>query len=291
MRWIIGDIHGMLRPLSALVEEVLRRDRDAQLLFSGDYVNRGADSRGVIEFLINLPNARFVRGNHDDIFDQVLHGQCFAENATREDRIMAFQWFMRYGLDATFISYGADIAYLDHLADHPTIEKLDALVQWIPPTHRHFIRTLPPTIDFDDIFIVHGKWDPIVPVDSPSLTSRLENDVELRHSLLWGRYNEDEILSSKAWNREGFFGHTPVTNYGLREERAMNAATSDSARDTEQRIDADNHWNLLPIAGNRMTLLDTAAALGFNGRLTAFCVETRQYVQTTHFGELLPAGV
>src|SRR5437868_265246 len=143
MRWIIGDIHGMLRPLTTLLDAVRRRDAQPQLLFVGDYVNRGPDSRGVIELLLSLSNARFVRGNHDDIFDQVLHGQAYAENATRGDRLAAFQWFMKYGLDSTFISYGLDYAQLQRAAEDPTEQRLEAIVQHVPPRHGAFIRDLP----------------------------------------------------------------------------------------------------------------------------------------------------
>ena len=81
MRWVVGDIHGMLRPLRSLVGHVTAKDPAAQFLFVGDYVNRGPDSRGVIDLLLSLQDegrAKFVRGNHDDIFDMVLSGQTYA---------------------------------------------------------------------------------------------------------------------------------------------------------------------------------------------------------------------
>ncbi|MEZ0265596.1 MAG: metallophosphoesterase, partial [Phycisphaerae bacterium] len=45
MRWIIGDVHGMLRPLETLLAEVRRVDSKARFYFVGDYVNRGPSSR------------------------------------------------------------------------------------------------------------------------------------------------------------------------------------------------------------------------------------------------------
>jgi hypothetical protein len=42
-----------------------------------------------------------------------------------------------------------------------------------------------------------------------------------------------------------------------------------------------------PITGPKCVLLDTAAALVSWGRLTAYCVEEKRYIQTTHFGELV----
>src|SRR5687768_3911030 len=106
MRWVIGDIHGMLSPLENLLAAVERKDPKRELLFVGDYVNRGPQSKGVIDLLLSLSNARFVRGNHDDIFDQVICGQSIAGKPGEEHRISAFQWFMQHGLDKTFLSYG-----------------------------------------------------------------------------------------------------------------------------------------------------------------------------------------
>ena len=105
MRWIIGDLHGMLRPLETLVQEIPRIDSEAVYYFVGDYVNRGPDSKGVVDLLLSLKNAKCIRGNHDDIFDQILHGTSYAENATRGDRFMAFQWFLEHGLTDTLLSY------------------------------------------------------------------------------------------------------------------------------------------------------------------------------------------
>ncbi len=55
-------------------------------MFVGAFVNRGPDSRGVIALLMSLPNARFVRGNHDDVFDQVLSGVSYAGEPGEEFR-------------------------------------------------------------------------------------------------------------------------------------------------------------------------------------------------------------
>src|ERR1700712_5229298 len=127
MRWIVGDIHGMLHPLATLVAQVQRVDSAARFIFVGDYVNRGPDSKGVIDLLLTLDNAAFIRGNHDDIFDLVINGQCYADNATRGDRVAAFHWFMKYGLDNTLLSYGCDHGLLDRLAERCSPVYLDEL--------------------------------------------------------------------------------------------------------------------------------------------------------------------
>lgn len=271
MRWIIGDVHGMLRPIKTLVEEVRRHDPTGRLIFVGDYVNRGANARGVIEFLLGLDNAIFIRGNHDDIFDLVVNGQCYAENAARDDRIAAFQWFMKYGLDNTFLSYDVDYAILDSMTEHCTTGQLDRLAQSIPESHRRFIRELPAVYEEEDLFVVHGKWDPDEFTEGPRLTVRLEQNPKLRHRLLWGRFTDEEIPRTKAWMRTGFFGHTPVSFYA-----AAFRSTKASAEP-----------QMIPVVGERMVLLDTAAALGEDGRLTAYCPDSHSFIQADHFGKLV----
>src|SRR5688572_12870690 len=140
MRWIIGDIHGMLRPLQTVLGVVVRRDPWAHLLFVGDYVNRGPDSRGVIELLLSLKNAHFVRGNHDDLLDMILHGSCYAPHPSASDPVSAFCWFMEHGLADTFQSYGFDYAELEHARHKPTREAVKRFGEAVPPKHRTFIR-------------------------------------------------------------------------------------------------------------------------------------------------------
>jgi hypothetical protein len=271
MRWIIGDVHGMLRPLKTLVAEVRRHDPASRLIFAGDYVNRGPDARGVIDYLLALENATFIRGNHDDIFDLVINGQCYAENAARDDRVAAFLWFMKYGLDATLMSYDCDYAFLDSLTEKCTVGLLDRMAECVPAAHRTFLRNLPGVYEEADLFVVHGKWDPDEMAESPGIGERLKKNPKMRHRLLWGRYTEDEIPRVKAWQRTGYFGHTPVSFYGA------------ALRAGRQPV-------MVPVVGQKIVLLDTAAALGEDGRLTAYCPENRTFIQADHFGELVAAG-
>jgi serine/threonine protein phosphatase 1 len=276
MRWIIGDIHGMLRPLVTLVNEVRRHDHGARFIFVGDYVNRGPDAKGVIDFLMKLQNAHFIRGNHDDIFDLVINGHCYAENAARDDRVAAFLWFMKYGLDTTLMSYDCDYALLDSLTERCTVGLLDRMGESVPADHRQFIRQLPAAYEDDDLFIVHGKWDPDELTETPSLSARLEQNPKIRHRLLWGRFTDDEIARTKAWKRTGYFGHTPVSFYAA----AFRGATKASGAAP----------NMVPVVGNKMVLLDTAAALGEDGRLTAYCPDIRSFIQADHFGKLVQSN-
>src|SRR3954453_14731176 len=127
MRWIIGDIHGMLRPLETLVAAIEKLDKQRQLIFVGDYVNRGPDSKRVIDLLLSLRDASFLRGNHDDVFDHVLCGLSMGNKVGEEHRVQSFQWFMQHGMDKTFVSYGVTQQELNHTLRRPKASMLDEL--------------------------------------------------------------------------------------------------------------------------------------------------------------------
>jgi len=264
MRWIIGDIHGMLKPLETLVSAIDRHDPARQLIFVGDYVNRGPHSRSVIDYLLTLHDVHFLRGNHDDVFDQLLCGQSFCGQPGEENRAASFQWFMQHGLDKTLASYGISESEMKRALRKPSDATLDLLVEPVPRAHREFIRNLPLVQESDDMFVAHAKWDIYTPCDDPPISQRVDAPA-VRHSLIWGRYRADEIKSDKPWTRTGYFGHTPVDTY----------------------ID---HGELLPIAGPKMVLLDTAVALVEHGRLTAFCHEAGTFIQSDREGKMVAAS-
>ena len=264
MRWVIGDIHGMIRPLEALLRAIERHDQSPQFMFVGDYVNRGPDSRAVIELLMALEHAHFVRGNHDDVFDQVLSGQSYAGKPGEDQRAMAFQWFMQHGLDKTFHSYGVYPRELTNVLRKPTPKSLDELAAHVPAVHRKWIRNLPVVLESDDLFVAHAKWDVFTPVDEPPISERLRESELTRYSLLWGRYSADELLHDKPWSRTGYFGHTPVDTY------------------------TESGTHLVPVIGPHIVMLDTAAALVAAGRLTAFCHESASFLQADVNGRLVP---
>jgi serine/threonine protein phosphatase 1 len=254
----------MLRPLRALVDEVRRLDGDARLLFVGDYVNRGPESRAVVELLLALPDARFVRGNHDDIFDLVLHGTCYDPTAA-PDAAGAFVWFMNFGLDKTFTSYGVDLATLLAATQRPTPARLKQITAAVPEAHRAFFRGLPPVIEEPDVFVAHALWNPDEPDNLPGIANQLQTSARMRHQVLWGRYTDADVRRPKRWTRTGYFGHTPVETFGPSLHGARN----------------------VPIRGPKMVLLDTAAALTPGGRLSAVCVESGRVVQADRAGAIV----
>lgn len=74
---IVGDIHGDLDRLNSMLRD--ERLAGRELVFLGDYVNRGPSSKGVVRRLMSLRSSwpaetHFIKGNHDDAFSEVLDG-------------------------------------------------------------------------------------------------------------------------------------------------------------------------------------------------------------------------
>ena len=225
-------------------------------------MNRGRDSKRVIDLLLSLRGAEFLRGNHDDVFDQVLHGESFCGQRGEYDRIAAFKWFMNFGLYQTFRSYGVSEEDLVRADERTTGALLDELAAALPVEHRDFVRGLRPIFEGDDFFVLHAKWEIERPTDAPAMSNQIAVEANLRQTIVWGRYTVEEIAAEKAWNRRGYFGHTPVTTY-------------------------TDHGGALPIIGPKIVLVDTGAALPEGQRLTAFSHESGEFVQAHAMGHLV----
>ncbi|MFQ3652059.1 MAG: metallophosphoesterase family protein, partial [Gemmataceae bacterium] len=136
---VIGDIHGYRGTLETLLEAVAPT-ADDRLITLGDYVDRGPDSRGVLERLITLQEQGLLTpllGNHDEMMLQALNG----------DPRHARAWLMFGGL-ATLASYNL------------TLDE----VQQIPSTHREFLDSCLPYYETDTHLFAHATVDPHKPL-------------------------------------------------------------------------------------------------------------------------------
>ena len=133
----IGDIHGYSAALSALLAACDPRPLDTVVTL-GDYIDRGPDSRGVLDTLIDLPTrCRLVPilGNHDEMLLTILDGAPF----------LIDDW-LSFGGDATLASYES------------------SLVGDIPTEHVDFLRACRPWHETDTHFFVHGSYLADVPL-------------------------------------------------------------------------------------------------------------------------------
>ncbi|MDD3288940.1 MAG: metallophosphoesterase family protein [Alphaproteobacteria bacterium] len=154
--YAIGDIHGNTAPLKRLLKMILEdASRHSatyyQLVFLGDYIDRGMDSKGTIEFLMNeLPNKMskvFLRGNHDDAFLRFLEG----------DFETSSFWLPCGGL-ATLASYGVDPFKIRATQDLEVLRK--ALAANVPQTHLDFLNATQLFYALGDYYFAHAGIKP-----------------------------------------------------------------------------------------------------------------------------------
>jgi serine/threonine protein phosphatase 1 len=198
----VGDVHGRLDLLESLLGLIERDAKGRQadqrtLVFLGDYVDRGPDSRGVVERLISDPPqgfaTHFLKGNHEAILLD------FLEDAWRLDH-----WLMNGG-DATMRSYGVDTERLAHGGAAPEAWR-EAFAEALPEAHLRFFRDLQLSVSFGDYLFVHAGVRPGVP-----LAAQSEAD------LIWIR---GPFLShADPFDKIVVHGHTPEPEPVARQNR------------------------------------------------------------------------
>jgi serine/threonine protein phosphatase 1 len=142
--YAVGDVHGRLDLLRAAIETISDHvgDRTFRVVFLGDYVDRGPDSRGVVEHLIELQREWPVvclKGNHEEL---MLH-------AVTRHRGGSLRRWLEYGGLQTLASYG--------------LTPDDDLAEKIPAGHLRWMASLPRSTGDGHRVYVHAGLLPRTP--------------------------------------------------------------------------------------------------------------------------------
>jgi serine/threonine protein phosphatase 1 len=177
--YVIGDIHGCLSELACLLENLPLKTAD-RVVFLGDYIDRGPDSKGVVNYLMSMAKTVdheliFLKGNHEDMLLSYLgfdgnYGEMFLAN----------------GGQATLASYGVPL--------FPNSQ--DRAMAQIPASHLDFFLSLQSYYLHESFLCVHAGVQPLKTLEAQS-----EID------MLWIR--NDFIANSHHLPYTVIFGHTP----------------------------------------------------------------------------------
>jgi len=202
LAYAIGDIHGRADLLEDLLKQI-ERDAAASnankrvLIFLGDYVDRGWQSKEVLARLCDLKlegfETAFLKGNHEEALLTFL-----------DDPLFLSSWRQYGGLE-TLHAYGlkdlnfqADETYMKNV--HAEFEKA------LPAVHRAFLKALPISYELGDYFFVHAGVRPGVPLEQQN-----------EHDLCWIR---DEFLESRVnFGKRVVHGHCPEETPQVRKNR------------------------------------------------------------------------
>lgn len=176
----IGDIHGCYRELNKLINYIFNKckiSEDDYIIFVGDYIDRGAKSKHVIDRLIELKSAHkntiFLKGNHEDmlldfLFGNGVHGNAYLENGGNE-------FFSSYNLNSN--------------------AKPSILAESLPKEHLVFFNNLERFVFTDNFVIVHAGLNPL-----RDITTQRDQDIFwIREEFLNNRHHFEKII---------VFGHT-----------------------------------------------------------------------------------
>jgi serine/threonine protein phosphatase 1 len=172
--FVIGDVHGEVGLLRKLIARLEPQPSD-RLIFLGDYVDRGEDSRAVIDYVLELREifeCICLKGNHEDMLLDYLEEDC-----ARYGPLV----FLFNGGVATLESYGATDA--------------EDLRQKMPAEHLALLHALVERFEDEHYIYVHAGLAP-----EPALEEHFASHLWIRDSFIWSR---------KSFGKKVIFGHTP----------------------------------------------------------------------------------
>jgi serine/threonine protein phosphatase 1 len=183
--WVIPDIHGYSETLKVLIEDKIQPSRSDVLYFLGDYIDRGPDSKGVIDYIIKLVeddyDIRALRGNHEDYLLRTFDNENTQKNflgITNQNNLRK-EWF-KYGGKNTLKSFRV------------------SEVHDIPRKYIDWMRSLEYFIQLDRYILVHAGFN-----------FGIEDPFADKASMLW--IKDFKVDPVKAGSRKVIHGHTPVS--------------------------------------------------------------------------------
>ena len=176
--WVIGDVHGYFETLQELLKKLDYTDDDV-IIFMGDLIDKGPNSKAVFELVTKAENFFSIRGNHEEMLRLSL--------TPKYKGRMKKSW-LKYGGKQTLDSISQD----DELA-------LKEAANWIP-----LIEAMPTELVLNDFRIVHAGYNPISNLESQTNKDRMWN----REIFEW-----ENIFDSQ---RQIIVGHTPIQTLGCR---------------------------------------------------------------------------
>lgn len=198
--YAVGDIHGRADLLARLLSDIdadccLRPTERTITVFVGDYIDRGPESRQVLDLLLQWRQDRevvFLKGNHEIFLPRFL-----ADSRTLDS------WRPLGGLQ-TLVSYGLKPTI--NPGRHEQIRLADELASAIPEDHLKFLEALQLSYGCGDFLFVHAGIRPHVPIHA-----------QAEEDLLWIR--EEFLSHEQPFERFIVHGHTPARVPDMRPNR------------------------------------------------------------------------
>jgi serine/threonine protein phosphatase 1 len=208
-KFAISDIHGCKETFRVMLEKQLKVTANDELYLLGDFVDRGPDSKGVLDYVIQLREAGYnihcVKGNHEqmmmDAYDHSEDMEMWLYNGGKET-------LRSFGTEAMG---GIDESYINFMADFEDF------------------------IEVDNYILVHAGLNfkgKSKDTQGEGFLWRLYNPLSDRKSMMWIRFWYEDIDWNWLKDRIIVHGHTPVEKNEIED--------MSSALEQDQVLDIDN---------------------------------------------------
>jgi serine/threonine protein phosphatase 1 len=225
--YAVGDIHGRRDLLDRLLELIAEDDRrraaaDMEVIFLGDLVDRGPDSRGVVQRLLEASRGpqrmRFLMGNHEEVFLRAARGD-----------VRALRFLIRIGGRETLLSYGVTE---DEYRSLDFDELTEVVGCKVPDEHLVFLSSFEDWIEVGDYLFVHAGLRPGV-----ALADQATSD------LYWIR--DDFLRHGDSFGKVVVHGHSITEEVDLRPNRiGIDTGAFASGRLTAIGLEGSERWFL-----------------------------------------------
>jgi serine/threonine protein phosphatase 1 len=193
--YVVGDIHGRADLLHALLRKIAidaarhEADLPREVIFLGDYIDRGPDSRQAVDLVLStIAEKRFwdvtvLKGNHEEAMLRFMRDASY------------WPIWSQYGARETVLSYGVTPPRMTSDSD-AWEEVRERLRDAVPPDHWDFFSRLELSAERGDYLCVHAGVRPNVPLDR-----------QTEQDLLWIR--DDFLAREHVFEKVIVHGHTP----------------------------------------------------------------------------------
>ena len=178
-RWVIPDIHGCVNTLKQLIENGIQPTKEDTIYFLGDYIDRGADGKGVIDYIMSFQeqgfDIQYLIGNHE----------YYCMSSYEKDQ---HRWLTKSNIQKEWEQYGAKMTLKSFGVKRPRdIDK--KYIDWMRKGKYY--------IELDDYILVHA-----------GLNFNIDNPFDDTMSMMWAR--DFKVDTLKTGGRKIIHGHVPV---------------------------------------------------------------------------------
>ncbi len=182
--WIIPDIHGCVLTLRTMMEQQIKPDKTDRLIFLGDYIDRGPDSKGVLDYIMKMQddgyNILTLKGNHED--------SCVKSWKANEDKRSFLGLRVKPTIQKSW----------ENMGGKQTLESFGtSSISEIPEKYIRWMNKLEYFVETTQFIAVHA-----------GLNFNIENPFSDTISMLWLR--EFRVKPEKIGNKFVIHGHVPV---------------------------------------------------------------------------------